>query len=427
MNKSKLWNRNFFLLWQGQLTSELGIGVFNAIMGFWVLDITGSLAMMGTILACQALPRVLLGPFAGAFSDRHSRKWIIVLTDLIRGLLFGGVGLSAIIMTRANMPFPSILLYPVTVISGIMSAFFSPAIVSVIPDIVPVNKLTKANSLRALSQAISNLAGFAGGGVLYSVLKGPSIVLFTGCAFVFSAITEVFISIPKTHRNIEKKNIMLEMWEGMKYTFRQKGIRTLITIGMFMNFFVNVGITLLSPLFKQEPGYGEAMYGAVMATMMCGQLVGMALVSLVKNRAKERARLFYIAVIALIGAMIPVGLVFNVYIMFPLALIIGTAVSIMTILLYTLLQITVHPDNRGRVFGIMSTAFEGLIPVAMAISGFAAELTGIRYAILGSFSCAGIVLLFALVDRPFGVFLRSEPAVADTQTVAESTSDHPAV
>ncbi len=410
MASGKLWNKNFVLLWQGQLVSELGIGVYNAIMGFWVLDITGSMAMMGTILACQALPRVLFGPFAGAYTDRHSRKWIIVSMDLIRGLLFGAVGLMAIYMRRENLPFPSIILYPVTVLSGIASAFFSPAIISSVPDLVPVEKLTKANSLRAFSQAASNLLGFAAGGWLYGKLQGPPIVFFTGMAFVLSGITEMFMTIPEVRTSsVVKKHILLEMWEGMKYTFSQSGIRVLITIGMFLNFFVNIGITLLAPLFKTEPGYGVEMYGVVMATLMAGQLVGMLLVSSVKNKASNRAKMFYISIVALIAGMIPVGLIYNVFVMLPLALVIGTAVSIMTVLLYTLLQITVQPEHRGRVFGIMSTVFEGLIPVSMAVSGFAAELAGVRPTILGAFSCASIVLLFAIFNRPFRVFLKTEP------------------
>ena len=88
----KLWNKDFAILWQGQLISDLGNGIFNAILGFWVLDITGSELLMGTVMACLSIPRVLFGPFAGTFADRHSRKWIIVVADLVRGVMFAAVG-----------------------------------------------------------------------------------------------------------------------------------------------------------------------------------------------------------------------------------------------------------------------------------------------------------------------------------------------
>jgi MFS transporter, DHA3 family, macrolide efflux protein len=410
---NKLWNKNFVILWQGQLISDLGNGIFNAILSFWVLEITGSLIMMGTVLACLSIPRVVLGPFAGTYADRHSRKWIIVFADSIRGVLFTIVGIAALLMKDH---FPSFILYPVAIISGVCSAFFSPAIISAIPDIVPMDKLTKANSLRSFSQSAGSLIGYACGGVLFSVLKSaPPLVLGYGLCFIYASVTQLFMQIPKMIHSIEQKHIFHDMWDGLKYTFQQKGIRTLITIGMFLNFFAMMGVTLLAPLFQYEPGYGKALYGAVMATMMVGQLIGMALVSFLKIKPKDRSLVFFLAVAALIGCMIPVGLVSNVYMMFPLALVIGTSISIMTILMYTLLQITVQPESRGRVFGIMSTVFEGLNPVSMAMSGVVAAIFGVRPTIVGAFACAGIVLFFALFNKSFKVFLKSEPLGQHTE------------
>jgi MFS transporter, DHA3 family, macrolide efflux protein len=416
----KLWNKNFSILWQGQFISDLGNGIFLAVLSFWILKLTGSTIMMGTILACLSIPRVLFGPFAGAFADRHSRKWIIVTADLIRGVLFTVIGLAAVLMDKANISFPSFILYPMAIISGICSAFFSPAIISAIPDIVPLDKLTKANSLRTFSQSCSSLVGYALGGVLYSLLRGAPVLVFGyGICFLYASFTQFFMQIPNLHHFREQKHIFREMIDGLKYTFSQKGISALIITGMFLNFFAIIGVTLLAPLFKYEKGYGEAMYGAVMATMMIGQLLGMAFVSFVKLKSKDRPVVFFLSVAALVGGMIPVGLVNNVFVMFPLALIIGMAVAIMTILLFTLLQITVHAENRGRVFGIMSTVFEGLNPLAMIVSGFLAALFSVRPTIVGAFACAGVVLLFAFFNRPFRVFLKSEP-------LPEALDEHPA-
>ena len=416
----KLWNKDFFILWQGQLISDLGNGIFYAILGFWVLDLTGSKLLMGTILACLSIPRVILGPFAGAFSDRHSRKWIIVFADLVRGLLFALTGFAAIAMKGQ---FPVAVLYPIAILSGICSAFFSPAIISSIPDIVPMDKLTKANSMRTLSQSASSLVGYACGGVLYGVLGGaPKLVFGYGLCFLYAAITQFFMKIPRQTPVNKDNHILHDMIDGMKYTFSQKGIRTLIVIGMFLNFFANMGVVLLAPLFKYEPGYGEAMYGAVMATMMVGQLLGMAFVSFAKIKPKDRPLVFFTSVVALIGCMIPVGLASNVYVMFPLALICGASIAIMTVLLYTLLQVTVQPENRGRVFGIMSTVFEGLTPFAMMASGGVSEAFGVRQTIVGAFACAAVVLCYAFINKPFKVFLKSEPL---PDTVAPA-ADQPA-
>jgi DHA3 family macrolide efflux protein-like MFS transporter len=59
---SKVWNRDFLILWQGQLVSVLGDVVYSIGLGFWVLQATGSTALMGALLAATSLPRVLAAP-----------------------------------------------------------------------------------------------------------------------------------------------------------------------------------------------------------------------------------------------------------------------------------------------------------------------------------------------------------------------------
>lgn len=98
-NKShgKLWTLNFFLLWQGQLVSALGDVVYEIALGFWVLAVTGSTGLMGTLMAASALPRILIAPFAGVIVDRCNRRNMLVLMDLIRGVVITAVGTAALL------------------------------------------------------------------------------------------------------------------------------------------------------------------------------------------------------------------------------------------------------------------------------------------------------------------------------------------
>ena len=69
--KRKLWNRNFAILWQGQLISDFGNAEFAVALGFWVLERTsGNTVLMGIVEAAFAIPGVLLGPFAGTLARR---------------------------------------------------------------------------------------------------------------------------------------------------------------------------------------------------------------------------------------------------------------------------------------------------------------------------------------------------------------------
>lgn len=94
--ETKLWNKNFFLLWQGQMVSVLGDVFYLMALNFWMLEITGSTALMGMLSAVTMLPKIILGPFAGVFVDRWDRKKLIVLTDLIRGVIVTFVGIAGV-------------------------------------------------------------------------------------------------------------------------------------------------------------------------------------------------------------------------------------------------------------------------------------------------------------------------------------------
>ena len=124
------------LLWQGQFVSALGDVVYEIALGFWVLVVTGSTALMGTLFAASTVPRVLLSPFAGVVVDRTDRKRLLVAMDLIRGIFVVVVAIAAFTGNAQAW-----MVFIVGIANGICAAFFNPAISSVIPDIVSREKL----------------------------------------------------------------------------------------------------------------------------------------------------------------------------------------------------------------------------------------------------------------------------------------------
>ena len=84
---TNLLNKNFVLLWQGQLVSLFGVQAYNIAMMFWIKHQTGSATLMGLVMMVSQIPGVVLGPVSGVFVDRYSRWKIIVGSDLIRGFV----------------------------------------------------------------------------------------------------------------------------------------------------------------------------------------------------------------------------------------------------------------------------------------------------------------------------------------------------
>jgi len=115
----RLWNKNFFLLWQGQLVSVLGNIVYSIALGFWMLDLTGSTALMGSLMATSMVPNLIIAPFAGVLVDKWDRKRIIVMTDFIRGVFVTLIGIAGIFGFLQVW-----MVFVVGIVIGLCGAFF---------------------------------------------------------------------------------------------------------------------------------------------------------------------------------------------------------------------------------------------------------------------------------------------------------------
>lgn len=152
-NKSFL-SLSLFLLLQGQFVSVMGDMIYEIALGFWVLAFTGSPALMGILMATSLLPGVLIAPFAGVVVDRTSRKKLMIIMDLIRGftiILVAAAALMGILQLW--------MVFLAGIILGIGGAFFGPAARSVLPQMVPKDKITNLNSLFGVSTTGADILG----------------------------------------------------------------------------------------------------------------------------------------------------------------------------------------------------------------------------------------------------------------------------
>lgn len=412
---SGLWNRNFFLLWQGQLVSDLGDAAFNIALGFWVLAKTGSTGMMGLIMACFAAPVVILGPLSGTFADRLNRKVILVVTDFIRGSMILLLGI--LILTDR---FSLWVIFPIAIISGICDSFFGPAVNALVPDLVAPEKLTQANSARSLSQGLSQLLGNSFGGFLYSILTAPVLFIIDGASFIFSAFTEMFIQNPRTQRTGEKKHVFAEMVEGMKYVNSNVGLKKMLLTCMLLNFFATMGLTLLTPLFSQTESLGVARYGLMMGGMMLGGIISMVLLSILKIKASQRYFVFAGAMLCMDVFMVLIGFS-NVFVpMLVMAFFAGAFNIIVNVLFQTVVQLNTPPEYLGKVFGIISTLSGALSPIAMAVCGVVAQFFGVRNTIVGCFIIAAVSTLPMLLSSSLKRYIHSGEAVGEAVEAMEA-------
>ena len=378
---SKLLNRNFFLLWQGQTISQLGNQAFNIALALWIKQATGSATLMGLILMASTLPAVLLGPVGGTFADRYSRRRIIIISDIVGGLaVLSLVGLMFLAPEATNATI--VLLFIVSLLIAIATTFFNPAISAAIPDLVPKERLAGANSLAQFSFQLSIFVGQGIGGTLFRLLGAPILFLIDGVTYLFSAVSESFITIPQTIPEKSRgwrdtfREFGSDIMVGLHYVWRTSGLRELVLVSALLNFFM-APILLLLPFYVEDfllatPDW----YGFLLASFGLGSMLGFLFAGALTLGGKIRGRLMILFIIAEPLGYCVLGWVLVPWVSLLITLLGGLLSGFVLVNITTLLQLTTSSEVRGRIFGLLGTIAGALSPLAMGLAGVIADLTG---------------------------------------------------
>lgn len=378
---NKLWNKNFFLLWQGQLVSCLGDAFYSIALGFWVLDKTGSSTIMGILMAAVSIPRIIIGPFAGVIVDRFDRKKLILLSDFIRGIGMLFVGYAAF-----NNFLEVWMVIVIGVICGICSAFFNPAMSSIVPDLVSNNNLLKANSAQQMATSTTNLVGTMSGGFIYSIFGASAMFLFNGISYILSTISEIFIDIPK----IEKKNTQLtlkeDFKEGLKFTFKFKGLVILIGVALGLNFFFAIFSILMKPWFNMDPSLGVAKYGIITAFESVGIIVASILLTNITINPENRSKVM-LSSLFLQSIFFFLGVFINKFYVMCVCFFIACFFNTVSNTVSTSAMMLIIPkDMRGKVMSIATTCCMVIHPIGTLIGGVLGDIFDPRIIIIICFT-----------------------------------------
>lgn len=370
-------NRSFLLLWLGQLVSQLGDRVHSIAVMWWVLEKTGSAALMGTVLIFATAPAVLLSPFAGGYVDRWNRKAIIVGMDFLRGALIMGVAGLAI---RGSLEVWQLLLATAAVSSA--SVFFGPAVQASVPNIVRREEITRANSLSQMVAQGTGIAGPALGGVLVALWGVGGIFLLNGLSYLASGVSELFISIPsRPGGGAKRKHILAELKDGFDFVRSRPTVFGILKTAAVLNFFTAPMAVLFPIIVKDVLNRGAEALGFLMSAMSVGYLLSsVALVALRERKRKHGPIIFGITLSGVALLVMGVSSSFNLFLLLMGAL--GVLIGMSNILIMSYFQAVVPDDMRGRVFGFMTTLAGGLQPIAFGLIGILADSVSVTLVFL---------------------------------------------
>ncbi len=383
----KLLNKNYLLLWQGQTVSRLGNQIFLVSLILWLTYTVNLKSLVGLLGMIASLPAVMLSAFGGVFADRFSRKKIIIISDVFNGLLI--LSLAATLHyfpDRINLIVGHIFL--ISILSAITSAFFQPAISASIPDLVPKEEIFKANTMGQFSIRFSMVFGQTIGAALYQWLGLPIITLIDGITFLFSAVSESFITIPQRIKKVQGsfrdqfQQFQRDFKEGLEFVWQQKGLKTLIIGSLFLNFFTMAVMVLLPFYLKDTLQVPKFWFGILTGAYAVGSFLGYTFAGFIKIPPRPRAILINIFMVVnslLLGAL---GVTSNAVVASVLFGVSGILGGFIQVNIFSILQITTPSEIRGRVFGFISTLSGSIAPLGMGLGGVIGDVSGLGIPVL---------------------------------------------
>ncbi|HEY8292620.1 MAG TPA: MFS transporter [Thermomicrobiales bacterium] len=414
-----LRQRNYGLLWVGQLISVFGDWVLLIALPFYIFDLTGSALATGAMFMASNLPRVLLGSFAGVFVDRWDRRRTMIATDLLRAALI------LILLTVHSVHWLWIV-YLIAFIQALIAQFFTPAKNAIIPLLVSESDLIAANTLNSVSQNLTRLTAPALGGALFGLFGLASVVWIDSASFLISGLLILGIMLPAIQREpgaTPRGTSWTAVWGEWRDGMRLMGADATITaifaamgVAMIGEGFFTV---MLVPFVKEVLRGGPQDFGWLASVQAIGGLIGSLFIGRVGRAVRPgilipiSGLLFGLSDIALAtlpnhGGLPPL-LVALVAICLAGAPVVGFSVG-----LQTLLQSSAADAYRGRVFGAYGTTIALMTLVGQGM----ASVLGNRFGVVPIFTLAGCFeLLGGLVA--FILLRRASHIAAEVRPIGE--------
>lgn len=391
-------NPQFLFIWLGNAISELGgaFGTFcNSIL---IFQLTGSSMALGSMWLLYFIPSLILQLFIGPFIDRWSRKWMMIVSQWARALVFL---VPLLAFTSGDLqPWH---IYTVQIIVGLITPLYVPANQAITPSIVSKNQLSTANAyIDGMVRLMTFLAPITGGIVIEYMGVLPTLTLV--CVLLSTSGT-LLLFIKEKRETLKVRSTWLEDFcEGISFFFKQ---RIIVWLGVFLAFVqFGVGVTMVTtlPYITINLSGSYADYGYFMAAFPIGYVIGTLLVGKIRLKSRRWLMLGSLA----IGGLTFIWLFFNqsIALAIPTEIIAGIAMAFFSVHNITICQQTVPNHLMGKIFSVRLLIVRGAMPLGVLTGGLLSEILGIRplYLLIGSIICA--VSLIGIL-HPYFKFLDS--------------------
>lgn len=415
--------RRFVRLYIGQSFSLIGSEIVAFSIIWWMTVETINATLLSLAMFANFLPCILFTSIAGVLADRLNKKHIMIITDSIQAILT----ILIIILFRLNFA----KLWIIMVINAFRSTcqtFQGPASSSIIPLMVPKDKLSRMNGFQQLISSIITLIAPILAASLFTLLEIHQILWIDVFTFVAAFGFLIITKIPVLHHpqvsNKEtkfspssKQNFLNDMKNSFTIFKEYRGLLAFIVLIVVVNAIISPINVLLSFFIYIEHGGTATQVALVGMSFQAGMILSGILVS-IKKEWHNKIFIFIVGIIITITCMgllgfVPTG---QFWIMYIIGFIMFSTTPIISAISITLIQSKIPVEKMGRVLGNIRLLKTILIPISYLIVGPIAELISVGNLFIVS-AVIGMVLVIIvyfsselrkLNDSTFGSHIHSK-------------------
>lgn len=427
--RSLLKNTNFRMLWISQAISTFGSYFTRIAVPIYVFSLTNSYLHLGFSFFSALIAPLLFSVFAGALVDRLDRRRVMINTDLASGSVL--LVLVVCTLLPLNLPIQLACIYAVTFVSSLLTEMHKPARVATFADVVSERELLTANSLDGATTTFAEFISYPVAAAALS-LMGPTVAFGVDAgSFLLSALLIRHLPVaPLTAKSEQARNIWAEIKEGLTIVISLPPVRKIVLLSFIVPLLFSLYNVLLIPYTEEALGSTkEVGFPALEAAAAFGLLGGMLLLGRWGQQVSRMMLLalgiFGYGVAAFLQGILPhfAPVLFPslnqasgawtplLIAALPLAMVCGTANSLILASLRTVLQENTPRTALGRVYSVMSAAAGSGFALGALLAGFAQGRSDAMLLVLGVLLIAlGIVCYWWLPEKKTHTFMLESTA-----------------
>lgn len=387
--------RVFFL---GQLVSQVGSWARMIATTLLVLALTDDGVAVGTLMACQFLPMLVIGAWAGLVADRSDKRKLLLVVQACLMLQ------SFVLAALAAMGDPPVgALYAVALVGGVAGAFDNPVRRSFIVEMVPASHVVNAVSLNTAVMTCARIVGPLIAGLLVSTVGYAWCFLLDAFSYIAVLGGLWRMRVDELRRAPLTSRGGGQVREGLRYV-RSKPDLFVPLMMMAVIGTLAYQFQVVLPLFVTRTLDGSDVHFTLLfAALSVGSMAG-ALWSAQRRAASVRQ--IVAAALAFGASLQLLAVVPNLAAAFPVALFVGGSSVLFVTASTTTLQLSADPRMQGRVLALQAMVFLGCAPIGAPVVGAVCEAFGPRFGLtLGAGACvaAAVYGRSSKPGRPSGI------------------------